>query len=111
MIRRNYAFLLENPDVRHWYKNGSIDSCATADVYLQKFIRYIRSTFKVVRSWLIYNHRKVKIEIKDEPNPPTLCSERFAIKDELRLIFLLKGKKAGILKTAAKPIIKPQKRR
>ncbi len=57
---------------------------------------YIRSTLKAVRSWLMHNHRdvKVKIKIKDEYDTPTLRSERVPTRDELMQIFLSGDKKA-----------------
>ena len=57
---------------------------------------YIETVVKVVRSWLLYNHRdtKARIKIKGARETPTLRDERVPTRDELRQI-LLSGDKKG----------------
>jgi site-specific recombinase XerD len=57
---------------------------------------YIESIVKVVKSWLSYNHRelKIKIKIKGADETPTLKEERVPTKAELLKILFAGDKKA-----------------
>jgi hypothetical protein len=59
---------------------------------------YIQSLLKTIRSWLSFNRRelKVNLKIKGAEETPTLKHEKVPTKDELRKIFLSGDKRARV---------------
>jgi len=59
---------------------------------------YISSSMKALKSWLVYNRREIKvnIKIKGVDDTPTLRDERVPTRAELRGIFLSGDKKARV---------------
>ena len=59
---------------------------------------YIQSLLKTIRSWLLFNRRelKVNLKIKGAEETPTLKHEKVPTKDELRKIFLSGDKRARV---------------